>query len=87
MSINFWGVAQLVWFCIFATEQQTNSNVMENEKDTYLGKAMIQTMVATILFFCAVSHEQMVWTIVLGTAGFIWASFAHHNFNQYERRG
>jgi hypothetical protein len=44
-------------------------------------------MVATILFFCAVSHEQMVWTIVLGTAGFIWASFAHHNFNQYERRG
>ena len=60
---------------------------MENEKDTYLCKAMIQTMVATILFFCAVSHEQMVWTIVLGTAGFIWASFAHHNFNQYERRG
>ena len=60
---------------------------MENEKETYLGKAMIQTMVATILFFCAVSHTSMTWTIILGLGGLIWAAAAHTNFNQYERRG
>lgn len=60
---------------------------MENEKDTYLGKAMIQTMVATILLFCAVSHTSMTWTIILGLGGLIWAAAAHTNFNKYEQRG
>jgi len=60
---------------------------MENQKNTHLGKAMIQMMVATILLICAVSHTSMTWTIILGVAGTIWASFAHHNFNEYERRG
>jgi apolipoprotein N-acyltransferase len=60
---------------------------MENEKDTYLGKAIIQTMVATILLFCAVSHTSMTWTIILGFAGLVWAASAHQNFNKYERRG
>ena len=59
---------------------------MEN-KDTYLGKAMIQLAVAAIFTFAAVSHESMTWTIILGTLGMVWASAAHTNFNNYERRG
>lgn len=87
MSIIFEDLHNWFGFVYLHPNNKQNSNVMENEKDTYLGKAMIQTMVATILLFCAVSHEQMVWTIVLGIGGALWAASAHHNFNQYERRG
>lgn len=59
---------------------------MEN-KDTYLGKAMIQLAVAVIFTFAAVSHESMTWTIILGLFGLVWGSAAHTNFNNYERRG
>lgn len=77
----------MVWFCIFAPNNKQKSNVMENENNTYLGKAMIQMMVATILLICAVSHTSMTWTIILGVAGVVWAAYAHNNFNEYERRG
>jgi hypothetical protein len=87
VSISFEGLHNWFGFVYLQPNNKQIQTSWKTKKDTYLGKAMIQTMVATILFFCAVSHEQMVWTIVLGTAGFIWASFAHHNFNQYERRG
>ena len=69
---------------MFAPNKKTN--VMEN-KDTYLGKAMIQLAVAVIFTFAAVSHESMTWTIILGTFGMVWGAAAHTNFNNYERRG
>ena len=63
-----------------------NKRQMEN-KETYLGKAMIQLSVAVIFTFCAVAHESMTWTIILGTLGMVWGASAHNNFNNYERRG
>jgi hypothetical protein len=57
------------------------------EKETYLGKAMIQTSIATILGIIAASHTSMTWTIILGTLALVWAAAAHDNFNKYERRG
>lgn len=87
MSISFEDLH--IWFGFVYLHPTTNKiqNVMENENNTYLGKAMIQMMVATILLICAVSHTSMTWTIILGVAGMVWAAYAHNNFNEYERRG
>lgn len=63
-----------------------NKRQMEN-KETYLGKAMIQLGVSLIFTFAAVSHESITWTIILGLFGMVWAAAAHTNFNNYERRG
>jgi len=65
-------------------EQKTN--VME-DKNTYLGKAMIQMCVTMILGVTAASHTSMTWTIVLGFAALLWGAAAHDNFNKYENRG
>ena len=90
MSITF-EVKQFVWFGInlfrmFAPNNKTN--VMKNEdKETFLGKAMIQLSVSVVFTFCAVAHESMTWTIGLGFLGLVWGAAAHENFNKYERRG
>jgi hypothetical protein len=60
--------------------------IMENKK-TYLGKAMIQSIVGTILSLTAVSHTSMTWTFILGGLALVWLASAHHNFNKYENRG
>jgi hypothetical protein len=60
--------------------------IMENKK-TYLGKAMMQSIVGTILSLTAVSHTSMTWTCILGALALVWLASAHHNFNKYENRG
>lgn len=77
----------MVWneFLSYVCPEQ-KTNVMDN-KETYLGKAMIQLGVSLIFTFAAVSHESMTWTTILGIFGLVWAAAAHTNFNNYERRG